>query len=44
MPEICIAQDAAADRVLTDHPFALLAGTMLDQRNAEGLALGVHHT
>jgi uncharacterized HhH-GPD family protein len=27
-----IAQDAAADRVLTDHPFALLAGMMLDQQ------------
>ena len=32
MPEIQIAQDAAADRVLSDHPFALLAGMLLDQQ------------
>jgi 3-methyladenine DNA glycosylase/8-oxoguanine DNA glycosylase len=27
-----IAQDPAADRVLSDHPFALLAGMLLDQQ------------
>ena len=32
MPEIRIAQDSAADQVLTDHPFALLAGMLLDQQ------------
>ena len=29
---ICIAQDPAADKVLADDPFALLAGMMLDQQ------------
>lgn len=29
---IQIAQDPAADRVLSDHPFALLAGMLLDQQ------------
>ena len=29
---LCIAQDPAADRVLDEHPFALLAGMMLDQQ------------
>jgi uncharacterized HhH-GPD family protein len=32
MPEIHIAQDAHADQVLSDSPFALLAGMMLDQQ------------
>ena len=32
MPEIKIAQDSVADQVLTDHPFALLAGMLLDQQ------------
>ena len=32
MPEIQIAQEPAADKVLADHPFALLAGMLLDQQ------------
>ena len=32
MPQLCIAQDEHADRVLSEHPFALLAGMMLDQQ------------
>jgi hypothetical protein len=31
---IQIAQDAHADQVLTDSPFALLAGMMLDQQRS----------
>jgi uncharacterized HhH-GPD family protein len=30
--ELCIAQDPAADRVLSDDPFALLTGMLLDQQ------------
>lgn len=29
-----IAQDPAADELLTDNPFALLVGMMLDQQRA----------
>ncbi len=29
---LCLAQDPDADRVLNDHPFALLVGMMLDQQ------------
>lgn len=32
MPKIQIAQDAAADEVLSDSPFALLVGMLLDQQ------------
>lgn len=32
VPEIQIAQEPAADKVLADHPFALLAGMLLDQQ------------
>jgi uncharacterized HhH-GPD family protein len=32
MPKIQIAQDAAADEVLSDNPFALLVGMLLDQQ------------
>jgi uncharacterized HhH-GPD family protein len=32
MPRLRIAQDPVADRVLEEHPFALLAGMMLDQQ------------
>ncbi len=32
MAAIHITGDAAADQVLTDDPFALLVGMMLDQR------------
>lgn len=32
MPQLHIAQDDHADQVLTDNPFALLAGMMLDQQ------------
>jgi len=31
---IQIAQDAHADQVLTDSPFALLAGMLLDQQGS----------
>ena len=31
---LCIAQDPEADRVLAEHPFALLMGMMLDQHMA----------
>jgi hypothetical protein len=30
MPNLHIAQDEAADKVLSENPFALLAGMMLD--------------
>ena len=32
VPDIQIAQEPAADKVLADHPFALLAGMLLDQQ------------
>ena len=32
MPDLRIAQDPVADKVLSDDPFALLAGMMLDQQ------------
>jgi uncharacterized HhH-GPD family protein len=32
MPEIHIAQDERADEVLSEHPFALLSGMLLDQQ------------
>jgi uncharacterized HhH-GPD family protein len=32
MPQLCIAQDERADQVLSEHPFALLAGMLLDQQ------------
>jgi uncharacterized HhH-GPD family protein len=32
MPDIRIAQDERADQVLSEHPFALLAGMLLDQQ------------
>ena len=32
MPTLRIAQDPAADRVLSEHPFALLTGMLLDQQ------------
>jgi uncharacterized HhH-GPD family protein len=32
MPRLTIAQDEHADTVLSEHPFALLAGMMLDQQ------------
>jgi uncharacterized HhH-GPD family protein len=32
MPDLRIAQDERADRVLSEHPFALLAGMLLDQQ------------
>ncbi len=32
MPQLQIAQEEHADQVLSDHPFALLAGMMLDQQ------------
>lgn len=32
MTSLCIAQDPAADRLLSENPFALLVGMMLDQQ------------
>ena len=32
MPKIQIAQDPAADRLLSEDPFALVIGMLLDQR------------
>jgi hypothetical protein len=29
--KLCLAQDADADQLLSEHPFALLTGMLLDQ-------------
>jgi hypothetical protein len=37
MPDLHLAQDEAADKLLSEDPLALLIGMVLDQQTREGM-------